>query len=162
LQEQEIPAGETFIHQDTKGNCLYLLVSGKAQVYRVGDYDEEIILSILGPGESVGEMGFFSNGRRTASVRALDDSQVIRITYQDLKKAFAFAPEIARNFLEIVTSRFEEVIQKSRVIEKSLKNLCSFLDMSEILTIRTGIDGLIDRTVRMASKVMSADRASLF
>jgi hypothetical protein len=27
LQEQEIPAGETFIHQDTKGNCFYLLVS---------------------------------------------------------------------------------------------------------------------------------------
>jgi len=169
LQEQEIKAGKTFIHQDTKGNCFYLLVRGEAQVYRVGDYEEETILSVLGPGESVGEMGFFSGGRRTASVRAMVDSQVIRITYQDLKKAFEFAPEIAKNFLEIVTSRlhrlslrFEEVIQKSRVIEKSLENLRSFLDMSEILTIRTGIEGLIERTVQMASKVMSADRGSLF
>ena len=169
LQEQEIRAGKTFIHQDTKSNCFYLLVSGKVQVYRVRDYEDETILSILGPGESIGEMGFFSGGRRTASVRALVDSQVIRITYQDLKKAFEFAPEIAKNFLEITTSRlhrlslrFEEVIQKSRVIEKSLENLRSFLDMSEILTIRTGIEGLIERTVQMASKVMSADRASLF
>ncbi len=169
LQEQEIRAGKTFIHQDTKGNCFYLLVRGEAQVYRVGDYEQETILSVLGPGESVGEMGFFSGGRRTASVRTLVDSQVIRITYQDLKKAFEFAPEIAKNFLEIVTSRlhrlslrFEEVIQKSRVIEKSLENLRSFLDMSEILTIRTGIEGLIERTVQMASKVMNADRASLF
>ena len=169
LQEQEIPAGETFIHQDAVGDCFYLLISGEAQVYQIGDYDEETILSLLGPGESVGEMGFFTNGRRTASVRTLVDSQVIRITYTDLKKAFAFAPEIAKNFLDMVTSRlhrlslrFEEVIQKSRVVEKSLKNLRSFLDMSEILTIRTGIDGLIDRTVRMAGKVMNADRASLF
>ncbi len=169
LQEQEIPAGETFIQQDSKGNCFYLLVRGEAQVYRVGDYDEETILAILGPGESVGEMGFFSNGRRTASVRALVDCQVIQITYTDLKKAFKFAPEIARNFLDIVTGRlhhlslrFEEVIQKSRVIEKSLVNLRSFLDMSEILTIRTGIEGLIERTVQMASRVMGADRASLF
>jgi len=169
LQEQEIPAGKAFIHQDSKGDCFYLLVRGKAQVYRIGDYDEETILAILGPGESVGEMGYFSDGRRTASVRALVDSQVIRITYKDLKKAFEFTPEIAKNFLEIVTSRlhrlslrFEEVIHKSRVIEKSLVNLRSFLDMSDILTIRTGVEGLIERTVQMASKVMGADRASLF
>ena len=36
LQEQDIPAGETFIQQDSKGNCFYLLVRGEAEVYRVG------------------------------------------------------------------------------------------------------------------------------
>ena len=37
MEEQEIPVGETFIHQDSSGNCFYLLVKGEAQVYRVGD-----------------------------------------------------------------------------------------------------------------------------
>ena len=34
--------------------------------------------------------------------------------------------------------------------------------MSEILELRLGIEGLIQRVVFMASKVMNADRASLF
>jgi adenylate cyclase len=169
IEEQVIPAGETFIHQDTTGDCFYLVVKGEAQVFRVGEYQEETTLAVIGPGESVGEMGFFSDGRRTASVRAMDDCQVIRIDFNDLRKTFEFAPEIAKNFLYIVSSRlnrlslrFQEVIQKSRAIEKSLENLRSFLDMSEILTLRTGIEGLIERTVLTASKVMNADRASLF
>lgn len=169
VQEQNVSAGEIFINQDTFGDCFYLMVTGKAQVFRVGDYDEETTIDIVGPGECIGEMGYFSDGKRSASVRALVDSQVIRINYTELGKSFEFAPTIARYFLNVLTGRlressirFQDTIQKSRVIEKSLENLRDFLDMSEILTLQTGIEGLIDRTVLTASKVMNADRASLF
>lgn len=169
VQEETVSAGETFIQQDTHGDCFYLIVKGEAQVYRVGDFGEETTLSVVGPGECIGEMGYFSDGKRSASVRALVDSQVMRVNYNELGKAFKFAPTIARYFLDILTSRlrkssvrFQETIQKSRIIEKSLENLRSFLDMSEIMALQTGIEGLIDRTVLMASRVMNADRASLF
>ena len=36
------------------------------------------------------------------------------------------------------------------------------LDMTEILTLRTGIESQIERIVTTASKVMNAERASLF
>ena len=169
VQEQTIAAGETFIQQDTHGDCFYLIVKGEAQVYRVGDFGDETTLSVVGPGECIGEMGYFSDGKRSASVRALVDSQIMRINYYELSKSFKIAPTIAKYFLEILTSRlrgagvrFQETIQKSRIIEKSLENLRSFLDMSEIMALQTGIEGLIDRTVLMASRVMNAERASLF
>jgi adenylate cyclase len=169
VHEKSFEAGEDFIHQDTIGNCLYLLVEGKAKVYRQGEYNEEIPLEEVGAGECLGEMGFFSDGRRTASVSALEHSQLLRISYDDLGKAFEMFPRLARNFLDIVTKRlrqsnlrFQEVFQKSQFIDRSLQNLFSFLDMSEILELRLGIEGLIQRVVFMASKVMNADRASLF
>ena len=169
VQEQSVPAGETFIHQDTYGDCFFLIIEGEAQVFRVGDFGDETTLSVVGPGECIGEMGYFSDGKRSASVRALVDSQIIRINYKELGKTFKFAPTIARYFLDILTSRlrkssvrFQETIQKSRIIERSLENLRSFLDMSEIMALQTGIEGLINRTVLMASRVMNADRASLF
>jgi adenylate cyclase len=169
VHEQNIRAGETFIHQETTGDCLFLIIKGEALVYRIGEFGEEISLGILGPGECVGEMGFFSHGRRSASVRARVDSKVIRISYDELKKAFSYAPSIARNFLRIVTSRldrltlrFQEIVQKGRAIAKSLENLRSFLDMSEILALRMSIEEFIDRTVLIASKVMNAERATLF
>lgn len=169
VYEKSIAAGEDFIHQDTAGNCLYLLAEGKAIVYRQGEYNEEIPLGTVGLGECLGEMGYFSDGRRTASVRALEDSQLLKINYDDLGKAFEMSPKLARNFLDIVTKRlrqsnlrFQEVFQKSQLIDRSLKNLFSFLDMSETLELHLGIEGLIERVVFMASKVMNADRASLF
>ena len=169
VYEKSIAAGEGFIHQDTAGNCLYLLAEGKAMVYRKGEFNEEIPLGEIEAGECLGEMGYFSGGRRTASVRALEDSQLLKIDYDDLGKAFEMSPTLARNFLDIVTKRlrqsnlrFQEVFQKSQLIDRSLKNLFSFLDMSEILELRLGIEGLIQRVVFMASKVMNADRASLF
>jgi len=169
VHEKSFIAGEDFIHQDTVGNCLYLLVEGKAKVYRQGEYNEEIPLEEVEAGECLGEMGYFSDGRRTASVRALENSQLLKISYDDLGKELELFPILARNFLDIVTKRlrqsnlrFQEVFQKSKLIDRSLQNLFSFLDMSEILELRLGIEGLIQRVVFMASKVMNADRASLF
>jgi GAF domain-containing protein len=114
-------------------------------------------------------MGYFSVGRRSASVRALEDSQLFIIDYKALDRAFEMAPRLAGNFLDIVTGRlrranlrFQEALRKSRTIERSLDSLLSFLDMSEIMTLHTGIEGLINRIVVMASKVINADRASLF
>jgi serine phosphatase RsbU (regulator of sigma subunit) len=114
-------------------------------------------------------MGYFSVGRRSASVRALEDSQLFIIDYKALDRAFKMVPRLAGNFLDIVTGRlrranlrFQEALQKSKTIEKSLDNLRSFLDMSEILTLHEGVEGLIHRIVIMAGKVMNADRASLF
>jgi adenylate cyclase len=169
VYEKSIIAGEDFIHQDTAGNCLYLLAEGKAMVYRQGEYNEEIPLGEVQAGECLGEMGYFSDGRRTASVRALKNSQLLKISYDDLGKAFEMFPILAKNFLDIVTERlrhsnlrFQEVFQKSQLIDRSLQSLFSFLDMSEILELRLGIEGLIQRVVFMASQVMNADRASLF
>ena len=168
VQEKGVAGGEDFIHQDTSGDCFFVLVEGSSLVYRKGDYGEEIPLETVNLGECLGEMGYFSAGRRSASVRALEDSQFFEIDYKDLNRAFEMIPKLAGNFLDIVSGRlrranllFQETLQKSRTIERSLDVLCDFLDMSEILTL-TGIEGMINRIVVTASKIMNADRASLF
>ena len=169
VQEMDVAGGEDFIHQDTSGDCFFVIVEGDSLVYRKGDYGEEIPLETVEPGECLGEMGYFSVGRRSASVRALEDSQLFMIDYKALDQAFEIVPRLAGNFLDIVTGRlrranlrFQEALRKSRTIERSLDSLLSFLDMSEIMTLHTGIEGLINRIVVMASQVMNAERASLF
>ncbi|MEW5725768.1 MAG: GAF domain-containing protein, partial [Thermodesulfobacteriota bacterium] len=169
VSEMTVGPGEEFINQDRPGDCFYVLVEGRALVFRRGDYDEEIPLAYVEPGESIGEMGYFAEGRRTASVRALEASQLLKISYQDLEKIFQVAPTLTRNFLALVTGRlrrtnlrFQDVAEKGLVAERSLESLRQFLDMSEIATLSQGIEGLIERVVITASKVMDADRATLF
>ncbi len=86
VYEKSIPAGENFIPQDTGGDSFYVLVEGKALVYRQGEFGEEIPLETIGSGECLGEMGYFSDGRRTASVRTLEDSQLLKKHARSLKK----------------------------------------------------------------------------
>lgn len=169
VTEVTVKEGEEIITQDTFGDCFYVLVDGRALVYRTAESNEEIILTNIEPLDSIGEMGYFAGGRRTASVRILEESQFLKINYDDLETIFNLVPIFAKNFLELVTGRlqrsnirFQEIVLKSRIAEKSLESLSKFLDLSEIMAVQAGIEGLIQQVVVMASKVMSADRASLF
>ncbi|MFH1490424.1 MAG: GAF domain-containing protein [Pseudomonadota bacterium] len=169
VSEQSAAPNEEIIRQDIPGDAFFILVQGRALVFRRGDHDEEIPFTYVQPGECIGEMGYFAKGRRSASVRAVEESQLLRMSYADLERAFEVSPALSRNFLRLVTERlrstnlrFEETVQKSRAAERSLESLSRFLDLSEILTLRAGIEGLIKRVVITASQVLKADRATLF
>jgi class 3 adenylate cyclase/GAF domain-containing protein len=144
-------------------------VTGKALVFRRDEFGEEVPLEILDAGEMIGEMGYFSDGRRSASVRAQEDTLLFRIFYRDIHKAFELVPQLAVNFLNVVTERlcranlrFQETVKKTRFSEKSLKILYDFLDITEIINLRMSIEDLIKRVVLTASRIMNADRATLF
>ena len=168
VQERSIPTGEEFIQQDDIGDRCFIVASGYAVVFQRVD-DEEIMLSTVGPGECLGELGYFSAGKRSASVRASENMEVLEFYYTDLQRALAVTPRLAQNLLDIITTRLrrtnfhvQEVVHRARTVERSLQNLSRFLDMSEILHLRMSIEGLIERVVHTASKVMGAERASLF
>jgi adenylate cyclase len=169
VEEKSVAVGEEIIRQDTQGDCFYILADGRAEVCRIGDYGEQVTLAFVGPGETVGEMGYFSDGRRTASVYAAEPCNLIRIRYSDLDGLFKASPSLTRNFLYMITDRlkrtnvrFQETAERGRMNEKTLGSLSSFLDMSDVAALNLGIDGLIERIVFTASKVMDAERASLF
>jgi adenylate cyclase len=167
--EVSVPAGHDFILQEEAGDCFFVLVDGAARVYRQGEYGEEVELQEVEPGECIGEMGYFSEGTRSASVRAEEPCQLLKLNYGDLERAVNKVPSLARNFLSIVTRRlrrinlrFQETVERSHAVERSLDSLRSFLDLSDLITVRSGIEGLIQRVIQSASQVMNADRASLF
>jgi len=169
VQEVSVPPGRDFIDQEAGSDCFFVLVEGAARVYRSGEYGEEIELQDVGPGECIGEMGYFSDGIRSASVRALEPTQLLMFRYSDLEEAFNRFPCLAGNFLDIVTSRlrqanirFQETVEHSHSMERSLESLKSFLDLSDLIQMRAGIEGLIQRVVATAGRVMDAERASLF
>lgn len=158
-----------FVTQDTPDNYLYILASGLVQVFRTDELDTEIPLSEVMPGEPIGEMAYFSDGLRSASARAVERASLVRIHYTELSRCLDTYPNLAIAFLQLVTRRlrrtnlaFEEHVHRRITAERSLRNLNEFLDLSEVLDLKLGIEGLIERVVHTASKLMEADRASLF
>src|SRR5262249_45719840 len=76
VQERSIRAGEEFIRQDDRGDRCFIVASGCAVVFQ-RDESAGVLLSTVGPGECLGELGYFSDGRRSASVRASADMEVL-------------------------------------------------------------------------------------
>lgn len=169
VHERHVMAGEEFIRQDTTSDCFYIVASGRVAVVRHDPPGDDVLLATMGPGECLGEMGYFSTGTRSASVRAVVETDLLEIAYDDLQRFLTADPQLARNFLDVLTARlrtenmrFQEAMQKTWAAERSLQTLHHFLDMSELLAIRTNVEGLIEHVVHTASQVMQADRASLF
>ena len=104
VQERSIGAGEEFIRQDDRGDRCFIVASGHAVVF-LRDEDEEVLLATVGPGECLGELGYFSDGRRSASVRANEAMEILELYYTDLQRILEMTPRLAKNLLDLVTKR---------------------------------------------------------
>lgn len=103
--EVSIPAGEQFIYQDQPDPKLYILASGKVEVYRTDIHGNFTHIAYVEPPEPIGEMGYFSGGIRTASVRAVDTTQLLCADYSSLTHYFEHAPRVAHAFMQLVEQR---------------------------------------------------------
>jgi signal-transduction protein with cAMP-binding, CBS, and nucleotidyltransferase domain len=114
--EVAVEAGEQFIIQDESDPTLYILAKGKVEVYRTGLDGTLIHLAYVEPFEPIGEMGYFQGGIRTASVRAVENSELLRANYSALTHYFEYVPRVAHEFMRIVEQRrmaTEEIMQEA-------------------------------------------------
>ena len=169
FQEVTVSPGAQFITQDAKDPSLYVLADGRLEVFRVGDDEEEIRLASVFPGEPVGEMGYFADGVRSASVHATNTSRLLRTSYDDLTDCFESIPAVAGAFMDVVTHRlrktnllYQEREKRQHTGNLSLGHLSDYLDFDVAKELTEGIDDHIKRVVFTASKLTDADRATLF
>lgn len=121
VMEESVDEGQEFINQDEPGRSFFVLVQGRALVLRRDRDGNEVHLAYIESGECVGEMGYFARGRRSASVRALEDSLLLEIEYDSMVRVFQIAPKLSAHFLNLVTERlrrmnlrFQEMVVVSR------------------------------------------------
>lgn len=169
VSEVGLKKGAIFIRQDTVGDAFFIMVRGRARVFRTGEYGEKIGLSVIQPGDSVGEMGYFASRRRLASVRALTPCIMLKITYDQLDVFLNASPTLAITFLNLITQKiddtnisYQDMALKKLRTEKALKSLSSIQDLADVSALRLGLEGLVERIVKTASKTLDAERATLF
>lgn len=99
-------------------DAMYVIKSGKLAVVK-SKQNNEIILAEIGPGAMVGEMAFFDNKPRSASVKALKDSEVIALPYKALHAQFQNFPEWCKAIMRTVNDSLRNANQRIRQLEKN-------------------------------------------
>jgi hypothetical protein len=101
-----VPAGELLTEKDLTQREIFIILDG---VFEVHDGDRRICL--LGQGDVIGEIGFFgSSGRRTASVTAASEGQVLvlrrRFVDELMKSDPACAAEVLFGLARVLADRW--------------------------------------------------------
>jgi CRP/FNR family cyclic AMP-dependent transcriptional regulator len=102
-EEVAAPPGTTFIEHGALEDCLYVIVSGSVRVHR-GDRT----LVEMGAGNAVGELAVLVPEARSASVTALEPTQLLRVRKPVLDELLADRPELSGQVIRALVTRLRE------------------------------------------------------
>ena len=105
--EVGISSGEQFITEGKNDPTLYILIEGQLEVFTKDKNGKNTHIAYVNPVETIGEMGYFQGGIRTASVKATKQSELLRAPYLNLTHYFEHVPRVANAFLEVIQGRQE-------------------------------------------------------
>ncbi|MDI6858759.1 MAG: cyclic nucleotide-binding domain-containing protein [Dehalococcoidia bacterium] len=99
--------GEMIVKEGEMAVAFYIIRSGSVDVVRNADSGEKIIAT-LGPGEFFGEMAILDSYPRSASVRAVMDTECLVLSRWDFLAELRSNPYIAVQMLPVLSRRLRE------------------------------------------------------
>jgi signal transduction histidine kinase len=121
LADQAVPMslhpGQFLIVEGDKADDLYVVVSGKLEVTKRSG-GSEIPVDTVGPGAIQGELAALGRGLRMASVRAVVDTEVLRIPYAAMRDMLAAGPDAVLGIIRTVIGRLRGMEATLRQREK--------------------------------------------
>lgn len=169
VAEIEIPAGEILCREGGSGDDMYILLVGELKISK----DKKFITTIK-PIEYIGEMALIEDKPRSATVEALTDSTLLKITRVQFQEYFSRRPESLFAILQTLSRRIRlntEIIaaelEKANIMIHDMKNQMApflFLDMlgkkitdesalRMIKVMQGGRDNLTDMMAESLAKV---------
>lgn len=131
LTVQVIDAGTTLFREGEDGREMFVVLQGELEVLKRSHRGTDARVALLGPGDWVGDMSIVDIQPRSATVRALAPTRLLRVTAADLEavyrtdlKAYSIvilnlARELSRRLrvtdgilADLIASVFDEVIAR--------------------------------------------------
>ena len=118
LEPLPVRRGVELVRQGDAADALYVVVSGRFSVEIEGNSEP---IAEISSGSPIGEIAFFAGGLRTATVRAIRDSVVVKLTRRDFDEISARSPAIWRAITAKLAERLATETRKTnRLQNKSL------------------------------------------
>jgi CRP/FNR family cyclic AMP-dependent transcriptional regulator len=116
LVRRNFPKNSVIINEGDSTNSLYVILSGKVKVFLNDQNGKEVILNVVNEGDYFGEVSLFDDGRRSASIMTLEDSQFAVLEKSAFLSCMSEHPELALTIIKGLTTRL-------RGLSGSVRNL---------------------------------------
>jgi len=90
LKTQRVAPGDTIFHEGDLAHEMYVVLEGEIEVLKKSRRGRDTRVAILGPTDSFGEMSLIDMQHRSASIRALAPSRILKITSEDMDALYRY------------------------------------------------------------------------
>jgi len=129
LERRFVPKDTLIMQEGEPGSSAYLIQSGSVEVYTESD-DREIKLAKLELGQIFGEMALVFDEHRTASVRAVEDCNLIVITRQSFQQKLDKTDPTIKAIVQMLTQR---IISANNTVVNKKSNAEDLFETTQII-----------------------------
>ncbi len=105
LHQRVFPANSNIAVVEQPGEVIYIVLKGTLKIYVHQSDGAEVILAVLGPGDTVGEMSLVDSAGRSANVITLEKSSLLWMDRTTFEQCLQTIPAITRNLVNILSKR---------------------------------------------------------
>ena len=130
MRPERIKAGEVVIREgeSTRNDFMALVLDGEVTVENsVAAAHDSMVVSILGPGSLIGEMGIIDGGPRSATCTASTDLALAVLTREALTRLMDTHPSVAARLLLAMSKRISDHLRETN------RKLMTFAQVSKAL-----------------------------
>ncbi|HSW70674.1 MAG TPA: PqqD family peptide modification chaperone, partial [Gammaproteobacteria bacterium] len=109
VENLSVPAGTVIFKQGEQGNKCYLIRSGKIEIASLEKDGSSHLLAVLKPPTLFGEATLVTQQPRNATARALEDSQLLILSFQYLNELWEKEHIVAEMFMTLMVDRSRPV-----------------------------------------------------
>jgi CRP/FNR family cyclic AMP-dependent transcriptional regulator len=120
LSRLELASGADVFHEGEAGRDLFVILDGEIEVLRRSKRGHETRVALLGPGDWFGEMSILDVLPRSATMRVVAPSQLLRFSAQDLDTLYR---RDVRAYSLLVLNIAREISRRLRVADGLLADL---------------------------------------
>jgi diguanylate cyclase (GGDEF)-like protein len=149
---RQLDKGEVLLSTEVINQYLFVLISGRLVIQL--DPEDENPLTMVGPGECVGEMSIIDNRAPSAQVKASEPTTVLEIEQEILWRLVSVSHEIARNLLYVMSERVRYsnlVIADGLELQRKYQRFAT-IDALTGLHNRGYMDDMFDREIKRSER----------
>src|SRR5512143_2029106 len=109
LEEESVEAGRTIFSQGDKGDAFYLIHSGAVRIVLESTDGRGETIAVLGPQQCFGEMALLSAEPRSATVIAVKDTTLWKLSREAWDDLIAKHPSWLLHFCAILSQRLSRL-----------------------------------------------------
>ena len=155
---QQVAAKKTIFYKGDEGNSMFIVISGRLKVQNVSEEGKTLIINFLEPNAAFGEIAVMDGKPRTATVMAVEASELLVIDRTPFLKFLEHHPHVAIKLLG-------EFCNMLRLTDELLESMVFFnlptrlAKMLSILAMRYG--SATSEGIEIDLKISQGDLANL-
>lgn len=105
LHLKTFPAGSNFVLVEQPGEIVYIVLTGTIKIYVERMDGTEVILAILGPGETVGELSLLDSAGSSANVATMTESTLLWMDHATFWQCLREMPTLTYELARVLCAR---------------------------------------------------------